>query len=489
MRSKNLLLSLSFLIFLLPRTFAQLTTIVLQPGSVIGEDAIVSDNSPDLNFGTIEDIRSMAWTLGGVPFVDRNFLRFDLSSIPSNAIVQQATLTLYNNPTSLASSGHSSLSGSDESVLVRVLGPWSENTITWNNQPPTDNINEVILPQDTNPNQDYILNVSSLVQDMIGIPSSNYGFMLRLVTESYWRCMIFASSDYSNAALHPKLEITYRLDSCIVLQPDSSKGEDAIVSDNSPDLNYGTIEDIRPMAWTLGGVPFVDRSFLRFDLNAIPSNAIIQEATLTLYNNPTSSASSGHSSLTGSDESALLRVLGPWAENTITWNNQPATDNVNQIILPQDTNPNQNYILNVATLVQDMVSNPSSNYGFMLRLVTENYYRCLIFASSDHPNSSLHPKLEICYTVPTSLNEIQKTDKMAIYPNPSSGMFSIVWNHRQNNFNHLQVVNYFGQSVFEKSISPGENRVDMDFVNRAKGIYFVTLTGSNTCIVKKLAIQ
>jgi hypothetical protein len=71
----------------------------------------------------------------------------------------------------------------------------------------------------------------------------------------------------------------------------------------------------------------------------------------------------------------------------------------NAATLPQDVNPNEDYVIDVTAMVQGMVTNPSSNYGFMLQLITEQYYRILVFASSDHPNAALHPKLEICYTV------------------------------------------------------------------------------------------
>jgi hypothetical protein len=47
-----------------------------------------------------------------------------------------------------------------------------------------------------------------------------------------------------------------------------------------------------------------------------------------------------------------------------------------------------------------MVSNPSANYGMMMVLETELYYRSRHYASTDHSNSALHPRLVINYTVP-----------------------------------------------------------------------------------------
>ena len=50
-------------------------------------------------------------------------------------------------------------------------------------------------------------------------------------------------------------------------------------------------------------------------------------------------------------------------------------------------------------LIEDMVANPLESHGFMYRLQNEDHYRAMIFASSDHEDSDLHPKLEIEYTL------------------------------------------------------------------------------------------
>jgi len=42
-------------------------------------------------------------------------------------------------------------------------------------------------------------------------PDQSFGFLLKLETESYYRSLIFASSDNTDPTLHPKLEITYNL--------------------------------------------------------------------------------------------------------------------------------------------------------------------------------------------------------------------------------------------------------------------------------------
>jgi hypothetical protein len=48
-------------------------------------------------------------------------------------------------------------------------------------------------------------------------------------------------------------------------------------------------------------------------------------------------------------------------------------------------------------MVQDMVSNPNTNHGFMLKLVSESTYRRMAFASSDNVDPTRWPELQVTY--------------------------------------------------------------------------------------------
>ena len=122
-------------------SFAQCSLIYsTQPDGAAGIDAWVLSNYPTTNFGAGQELNAMAWTASGSPIVNRGLIRFDLSSIPANATVTQAFLSLYNNPNS--SNGnpmgeHSTLSGSNAAWLQKVTTSWNELTVTWNDQPAT----------------------------------------------------------------------------------------------------------------------------------------------------------------------------------------------------------------------------------------------------------------------------------------------------------------------------------------------------------------
>jgi hypothetical protein len=470
--------------------------LVLQPGAASGKDAHIDDYYPNTNGGTVPELNSLAWTIGGTPMRQRGLIEFNVTSIPVGATVQMARLTLYNNPTSsngFLNGEHSHYSGSNQSSLKRVTSAWNENTVTWNNQPSTTSVNQVTLPQDIAAHQNYVLDVTQHVQDMVNNPVNNFGFMLQLDTEQYYRCLLFASSDHVDSTIHPKLEICYTSDNCIHLdlQPGPVDGKDVMLDDYYPNTNSGNGEELNSLAWTVSGTPMAQRSLLQFDLSAIPLLSIITSAELTLYNNPTSTnglLNGEHSQLSGSNQSWLRRVVTAWTENTVTWNTAPLTTATNETSLPADTDVHQDYVIDVRNLVQDMVNNPSTSFGFMLQLDTEQYYRCLLFASSDHPNTALHPKLNICYKfIETGISETHN-EPFSVFPNPNNGDFEINFQYDMRDA-VLKIFNALGAEVYNEHLKgniAGRRKFHLDF---ASGIYILVLQAGEHSYTQRLVVN
>lgn len=191
----------------------------------------------------------------------------------------------------------------------------------------------------------------------------------------------------------------------LTLQPAPLDGKDAFVSSFLPNGTHATSIYMGPYAGTNGGVNDINRTFIAFDLATIPTNAIVDSAYLTLFYSQaivdilyqSSTYFDGH---VGNTPIWLQKVTQTWSENTITWNNQPPTSTVNQVSIPAYTSKTQNYKLNVKTFVQDMVTTPSSNYGFMLKLQTETPYTLVALASSDDANPNIRPKIQVYYRLP-----------------------------------------------------------------------------------------
>src|SRR6266496_4660092 len=148
-------------------------TYTLDPNS---EDATIDDYTPGNNYPSEIELASRAWTISSTPVTWRSLFKFNLSCIPPNATVTSANLNLfYATQNNFGNAQHSSLSSSDESVLQRSTSWWSENTVTWNNQPTATIMDQVILAQSTSGMQDYPnLDVTAMVQQMVSYPSSNF---------------------------------------------------------------------------------------------------------------------------------------------------------------------------------------------------------------------------------------------------------------------------------------------------------------------------
>jgi PKD repeat protein len=215
----------------------------------------------------------------------------------------------------------------------------------------------------------------------------------------------------------------------IILQPGHDDGKDAVIGTYYPDQNYYYHIDYIAMAWTIGGDPYVDRSLIEFDLSVVPSGASIINVSLSLYNSPDPTNNHGeHSSLSGPNTCWLQRITDEWDEYTVTWNNQPSTTTLHQVTLKQSVDPHQDYEdIDVTQLIKDIIDNPETGHGIMIRLITEEYYRCMIFASSDHPDPSLHPKLAITFIAPVADFSYILENKTVYFNNLSQWADTFLW--------------------------------------------------------------
>jgi PKD repeat protein len=180
----------------------------------------------------------------------------------------------------------------------------------------------------------------------------------------------------------------------LILRP-FTEGKDALITTIYPDDTNGQTQNQKCMAWTHSGVPGLNRSLIEFDLTMIPQSSLILDARLNFYFATFEPTYVTH---TGENASYLMMITQPWEEHEVVWNNQPATTLENVVILPQSSDPEQDYTdLDVTVPVQYMVSHPEMNHGWMLRLITEVHYRSLMFASGDCLEPEKRPMLEIIY--------------------------------------------------------------------------------------------
>lgn len=187
----------------------------------------------------------------------------------------------------------------------------------------------------------------------------------------------------------------------IVLQPDSVSGKDAYIEKyplrDFNNRNFGGYKFFQASAWTSDGIPLLTRCLIEFDLSELPENAKIGSAILVLQAAENTAYGTGHSGRSGENSFYVRRIVSQWDEQTVSWNNQPATTRNSEVLVAGTDNAMLEYKIVVTKLVQEMIEKPEKNHGFMFQLETEEFYRRVLFASSDNTNQTKHPKLIIGY--------------------------------------------------------------------------------------------
>ncbi len=181
------------------------TCVVLQPTPSTGVDAYIKKEKPDERRGTDPELR----VKGEAAKLKRALLRFDLSSLPSDAIVSSATLSLF---VKGASGGALTINAHG---LTRA---WNEAEVTWKaadkaagvlwttqggDYGPT--VASTVLDDTRNVWRSW--NITSLVTAWLANPSTNYGVILEGSSSNAEK--IFKSSDDGTTSQRPKLEVCF----------------------------------------------------------------------------------------------------------------------------------------------------------------------------------------------------------------------------------------------------------------------------------------
>lgn len=270
----------------------------------------------------------------------------------------------------------------------------------------------------------------------------------------------------------------------LTLQPNGSTGKDAQIFSCIPcgysTINYGTSNRYSSTAWTNQGANSEGKGLIQFDLTSIPANSVIISAELTLFFNPTD-GDGQHSLLTNSNQSHLQRITSSWDEMSVTWTNQPSITTTNQVLLAESASTTQDYPdINVSSLVQDMVNDQSGSHGFLLTGVSDQEYYRLTFASSDHLDASLHPKLVIVYDSIAKTEERQLVN-FEIFPNPASETIAITTDHK---IESIEILDMMGRIL---KIQTGQSGI-LDVNSLDSGTYVIRLKTENGVGTETLVI-
>lgn len=266
--------------------------VTVQPSSI---DAQVESKKPNDKFGTSNDLKVR--TSSGDN--RRVFIAFNFSSIPSNANITNASLSLYIKDKPNSSRTYD---------IYRVSSIWTEEGITWNNMPAASSSPTSSANSGTSKDVWVSWNVTSDVFYFYNNPSQNFGWMIRDRLEGNSTSIetVFHSREVTeHSTLRPKLEIYYTIsnpENTLAFCSDQIDNDnDSLIDLNDPDCasfipnltvtkivindNGGTI-DVQDFPLYVNGVQVT---------SGIPASVNASSATITESNQ------SGYSSTIGGD--------------------------------------------------------------------------------------------------------------------------------------------------------------------------------------------
>ncbi len=195
-----------------PLSGGETYTVVLRQGTDGYEgtdDATISRWSSNANYGNSNTLTIRAKD------VMNTLIRFDLSGIPTGAVVEEATLSI-----------HCSATSNGNPLTAEVYGlrrPWDENAVTWNHASGGQPWEQAGAYGDTDKAADsvdsvqiqrlrtwYDWDVTSLVQEWVSNPQSNYGAIIQAhssIAVAYY-C---ESSENRTVNFRPALTVKYRI--------------------------------------------------------------------------------------------------------------------------------------------------------------------------------------------------------------------------------------------------------------------------------------
>jgi len=151
----------------------------------------------------------------------------------------------------------------------------------------------------------------------------------------------------------------------------------------------------------------------------------------------------------------------------------------------------------VAMLTQDSSLWMSHTYSLASHTFGANLTRVRFRAERDpngtvfYTNDLLIDDVKIDEAVITSINSTSNNINLNVYPNPTSGLFTLNVNTTDVNELNIKVMNMHGQVVYAKNnfdnISNVKEQINLS--NNAKGIYFVTVTSDKGIVTHKVVVK
>lgn len=133
------------------------------------------------------------------------------------------------------------------------------------------------------------------------------------------------------------------------------------------------------------------RSFIKFDISWLPPSTVVQYAAMRLHATNT----------TGNADVDVMPVTSNWNENTLTWNNAPATSAPIASYQMSDALPTSYLWIPLQSTMQGWVDGSLANEGIMLQTTNIAPGAMQTYTSGEDPIISAdRPILDMCFVIP-----------------------------------------------------------------------------------------
>ncbi len=176
-------------------------------------------------------------------------------------------------------------------------------------------------------------------------------------------------------------------------------------------LNGGAGEFMQCQRWTWS-IPNCGEGeqipHIRFSLPTIPSGHFLDKVELELFF-PTGNPFP-HS--VGNNHIYVQRLTSTWDEMVLNWVNKPSYTTVEQVFVPAAVSGTQTYKIDITDIAEEWMDGSLPNHGVRLKLQNPSIYRRATFASSEHPDASLRPRIYFTYLPDTTSIYTNFTDTL-----------------------------------------------------------------------------